>query len=63
VIVSALKAVPSDESGRRSYLTRLFDLSDEDRAEKLREDFAAIKDEGVKRELVDTLKRSALNKD
>jgi hypothetical protein len=62
VIVSALKAVPSDESGRRSYLTRLFDLSDEDRAEKLREDFAAIKDEGVKRELVDTLKRSALNK-
>lgn len=62
VIVSALTAAPSDESDRRLYLARLFDLSDEDRAERLREDFSAIKDEDVKAKLVDSLRSRALNK-
>jgi len=51
LLVAALRNVPSNDKERRLYLTSLYDLSDAARAEKLRQDFAAIKDEDVRRQL------------
>jgi hypothetical protein len=55
VLVEALRTVPSNDRDRRSYLTGLYDLSDADRAEKLRQDFGAIRDSEIKCTLLQTL--------
>lgn len=57
VLVSALKVVPSDEPSRRSYLSSLYELSDQERAEKLVQDFQAIKTAEVKQDLLGKLNR------
>jgi hypothetical protein len=56
IIVSALREVPADEIGRKSYLTGLYDLSDKERAEKLLQDFKSLKDDDAKRDLLRAMK-------
>lgn len=48
ILVIALRVLPEDEKGRVSYLKTLFDVSDEDRAEKVFSDFCKIKNETEK---------------
>ena len=56
VMVAALRNVPADETGRKSYLTSVYDLSDKERADKLRQDFRALKSDEVKQGLLRDLK-------
>lgn len=56
VLVGALRNVPSNESGRRSYLGGVYDVCDAERVERLREDFKAIKNEEIKRDLLCSLR-------
>jgi hypothetical protein len=55
LVVAALRSVPSEDAKRRSYLASLYDLCDTVRIEKLRQDFAAIKKDDLKRQLLRTL--------
>jgi rhamnogalacturonyl hydrolase YesR len=55
-LVEALRRVPAEESERRAYLTSLYDLTDSERAEQLRQSYKAIKDREVKQTLIDALK-------
>ena len=56
VIVETLRRVPADDLGRRVYLTALFDPADTDKAEQFRRNFKSIKDENVRRALLEALK-------
>jgi hypothetical protein len=56
VLVEALRRVPAEESQRRAYLTSLYDLTDSERAEQLRQSYKAIEDREVKQTLIDALK-------
>lgn len=56
VLINALKTVPGEEAERRLYFVQIYDLSDRERAEKVYQDFKAIKDEGVKQDILRKLK-------
>ena len=58
LLVVGLEQIPSDESSRRGFLANLYDLTDRERAEKLVEEFKAIRDSTVRRNLVITLKNT-----
>ena len=51
ILVEALRRVPCDEADRRSYLASLYDPSDGERADQVRQSYKAIKDEGIRRTL------------
>ena len=55
LIVAAVKNVPSEQEARLSFLKGLWDVDDTARAEKLRQDFKAIKDAAVRRDLLKSL--------
>ncbi|MGA8224379.1 MAG: hypothetical protein WB780_22225 [Candidatus Acidiferrales bacterium] len=55
LVVAALRTVPSNDTERRSQLASIYDLCDEVRAEKLRQDFTAIKNDDLKQQLIRTL--------
>jgi hypothetical protein len=52
LIVAAARAVPSEEPARVSFLKELWDLDDVARAQKLAQDFRAIKQSRVRSELL-----------
>jgi hypothetical protein len=52
VLVEALRRVPCDDVDRRSYLASLYDLSDTERADQLRQSYKAIKDGAIRRTLI-----------
>ena len=56
-IVAALRAVPPDETTRRSYLKAIYDIDDDARAEKILDDFRAIRDSGVRTNLLSDLRK------
>jgi len=58
ILICALRNVPSSETDRRTYLSGLYEPSDQDRADKLREDFRTIKDIQVKQVLLNELSTS-----
>jgi hypothetical protein len=55
LLVASLKKVPSDEPSRRAFLASLYDPDDSVRAERVSEEFRAIKDRNVRRGLLSTL--------
>jgi hypothetical protein len=55
LLVTSLKKMPSDELSRRAFLSSLFDPDDKVRAEQVGEKFRSIKDQRVRRELLDSL--------
>jgi hypothetical protein len=55
LVVAALRKVPSEDTERRLHLASIYNVCDTDRAEKLREDFTAIKNDHVKRQLLRNL--------
>jgi len=59
LVVAALRTLPIGNNERRLYLTSLYDLCDADRAEKLCQDFSAIKDNDFRRRLAGTLAEKA----
>lgn len=54
-LVAALKNVPFDEIPRNSYLASLYDIDDEARVMRIRNEFRAIKDPQVKQSLLKSL--------
>jgi bisphosphoglycerate-dependent phosphoglycerate mutase len=52
LVKAALQCCPVDEISRRSWLKSLYDVSDQDRVDKLREDFKSIKTDSLKHELL-----------
>jgi hypothetical protein len=56
LLVTSLKIMPPDEPSRRAFLAALFDPDDKARAEQVGEKFRAIKNQDVRRELLDSLK-------
>lgn len=62
ILVEAIRSLPSDESQRKSQLSQLFDISDEDRCEKISTDFFRISDTRARYKLLILLiERSMLN--
>ena len=59
VLVETLRRVPADDPDRRSYLASLYDLSDTERAEQVRQSYKAIKDAGIRRALIQDLDADA----
>ena len=55
LLVVCLRQLPGEEQVRRSYLESIWDVDDEAKAEKLTEDFKAIKDTTVRRKLLQNL--------
>lgn len=55
IIIEALKVLPKNDNDRVAYLKKLFDVSDQDRAEKVFNDFCSIKCESVKRNCFDRI--------
>jgi hypothetical protein len=55
ILVCALRSVPSEEAERRVYLSGIYDLTNQDRAEKLTADFKAIKDPEARKSLLQQL--------
>ena len=55
VLICAIKIVPSDDAARRSFLSKLYEPSDQDRAEKIVQDFKALKIDSVKKDLLNSL--------
>lgn len=55
IIVKALRVLPEKEIDRVSYLKKLFDVSDKDRAEKVFSDFCSVKNETEKRRCFDRI--------
>ena len=49
MLVKALRKLPEKETDRVSYLKKLFDVSDNDRAEKVFSDFCSVKNETEKK--------------
>lgn len=56
LLVASLKKMPFDEPSRRAFLSSLFDPDDKARAEQAGEKFRSIKDQKIRRELLDSLK-------
>lgn len=56
LLVTSLKIMPPDEPSRCAFLAALFDPDDKARAEQVGEKFRAIKNQDVRRELLDSLK-------
>jgi hypothetical protein len=55
IIVEALKALPDSDNDRVAYLKQLFDVSDQNRTEKVYSDFCSIKSETEKRKCFDLI--------
>ncbi len=55
IIVEALKALPDSGNERLAYLKQLFDVSDQNRAEKIFNDFCSITCESEKRKCFDRI--------
>lgn len=55
LLVACLKKMPSDELSRRTFLSSLFDPDDKVRAEQVGEKFRSIKDQKIRRELLEIL--------
>ncbi len=56
LLVAAVRMVPPDEEQRRSYLISLYDIDDRVRADRVREEFRTIKDQVLRRQLLDDLR-------
>ncbi len=56
LIAAAVTTVPANDTARRSFLVGLYDVDDAARAERLREDFRAIKDKNIRHDLLATLR-------
>jgi hypothetical protein len=56
LLVAALKRIPPDEASRRSHLSSLYDPDDDVRANRVGDEFRAIKNHVKRRELLDNLK-------
>lgn len=55
IIVEALKALPENDNDRVAYLKQLFDVSDQDRSDKVFSDFCSIKCKTEKRKCFDRI--------
>jgi hypothetical protein len=55
VLVAALRRLPLDDDQRATDLKQIYEVTDQQRADKVREDFRAIGDEAVRRRLVEDL--------
>jgi len=53
IIIISILAMPEDDNNRKKYLKNLFDINDDDRAKKIKEDFRAIKDTEKRNEVSD----------
>jgi hypothetical protein len=54
---AALLKIPADDVARTAYLSKLYEPSDDERAEELERTFRAIKDQRVRKELLSKLGR------
>lgn len=57
LLIAALRTVPPDDEERESYLASLYNPPDQVRANRIDEEFRAIKSPVVRRELLDNLNR------
>ena len=55
ILVQSLRNLPAEDEGRKAVLSRLWDVSDGDRAQKLLEDFGKIKNQQDKKLLLQQL--------
>ena len=55
ILVKALRVLPEQETDRVSYLKKLFDVSDKDRAEKVLSDFCSVKNGTEKKKCFDRI--------
>jgi hypothetical protein len=51
VLVTALRSLPLDDNGRTAILKRIYDITDEQRADKVRQEFRSIHDEQLRASL------------
>lgn len=58
LLVAAVKKIPPDDEPRRAYLSGLYEPDDAARADEVIRNFKAIKDDSVRRGLINTLKDS-----
>lgn len=58
LLIAALGKIPANETARASYLASLYEPDDNARAEQVKENFNAIKDQKARENLIDVLRES-----
>ena len=56
LLKAVLQYCPADEVAHKNYLKRLYDVSDQERTDKLTNDFKLIKTASLKEQLLEDLK-------